>query len=297
LTWADGSTPGAFEASITPPGVATYADTFIADYGTIVATQNWLRLHDPYSQKLFTQFTRLFQAQCGHSVADFPAYPPAYYCTTYIAQPAIKNGGIPIGNQGFPGIQNMGAAYNTTNGQDYGSAELGFGFTAGSGQVRIDGNPPGSGTQLIAGDLVKDYTTSFYDGATETHIDQFDPTRQYVVMAPIDNSALTFFIQCTTADHTAFPTQCPVAGQAFTGFTSGGTPVTVSGYALILHSQYDNGFTYNGTYIGWVLEAIDMLNVAGSNMSASIAQGLARFGVPVNTTTPTRQMDPTVVVP
>jgi hypothetical protein len=101
----------------------------------------------------------------------------------------------------------MGPAYNTTNGQDYGSAELGFTFTAGSGQVKIDTNPPGGNTQIVAGDLVKNYNQSFYAGGGVT-VDQLDPTRQYVVMAPIDN----------------YPSQCPVAGQAFTGFTSGGTP-------------------------------------------------------------------------
>jgi hypothetical protein len=297
LAWADGSTPGAFEASITPPGTTTTASTFVGVYGAVSSAQNWMRLHDPYSQKLVTQFTRLFQAACGHSVADFPAYPPAYYCTTYIAQPAIANGSIPIGSAGWPGIKNMGAAYNTTNGQDYGSAELGFGFTAGSGQVSIDYNPPDGNTSIVAGDLLKDYTISYYGGGGALKIDQFDPTRQYVVMGPVNTTALTFYIQCTAADHAAYPTQCPVAGQAFTGFTSGGTPITTSIYALILHSQYDNGWTYNGDYIGFVMEAIGELSAAGSNMSAAVAQGLARFGIVNNGSSPTRQMDPAVVVP
>jgi hypothetical protein len=191
----------------------------------------------------------------------------------------------------------MGAAYNTTNGQDYGSAELGFGFTAGSGQVSIDYNPPDGNTSIVAGDLLKDYTISYYGGGGALKIDQFDPTRQYVVMGPVNTTALTFYIQCTAADHAAYPTQCPVAGQAFTGFTSGGTPITTSIYALILHSQYDNGWTYNGDYIGFVMEAIGELSAAGSNMSAAVAQGLARFGIVNNGSSPTRQMDPAVVVP
>ena len=280
LTWADGTAPGAYENSITPPGTTTFGDTFVSVYGAIAASQNWMRLHDPFAAQMLNQFSRLFQAACGHSVADFPAYPPAYYCTTYIAQPAIANGSIPIGSAGWPGIKNMGPAYNTTNGQDYGSAELGFTFTAGSGQVKIDTNPPGGNTQIVAGDLVKNYNQSFYAGGGVT-VDQLDPTRQYVVMAPIDN----------------YPSQCPVAGQAFTGFTSGGTPLSTSVFALLLHSQYDNGWTYNGTYVSFVMEAIGELNVAGYNMGAALAQGLTRFGVLTDSSNPVHQMDGTVVVP
>jgi hypothetical protein len=299
VVWLDGSTPHAYESSISSPGLTSgRADTFMSVYGLISAEQDWLRLHDPYASQVLPMFARLFQATCGHSVADFPAYPPAYYCTTYIPQPAIKNGGIPAGgNQGlYPGVQNFGAAYNTTNGQDYGSEELGFTFTPGSGQIRMDLNPPGSNTQLVAGDLVRDYNISYF-GAGAIKVDQLDPTRQYVVMAPIDNSAYTFYIQCTSADHTAYPTQCPTAGQAFTSFTIGGAPANTSAYSLLLHSQYDNGYTYNGDYIGWVEEAIGYLAVGGYNMSASIAQALTRFGVVNDTSRPTRQMDPTVVVP
>ncbi len=143
---------------------------------------------------------------------------------------------------------------------------------------------------------MRNYSQSFFNGGGAV-IDQLDPTRQYVVMAPIDNTALTFYIQCTSADQAAFPSQCPVAGQAFTGFTSLGVPTTTSVFLLLLHAQYDNGYTYNPDYISYVMEALGALNVAGYNMSAALAQGLTRFGVVTDPGNPVHQMDGTVVVP
>jgi hypothetical protein len=294
--WIDGSTPGAWEASLTIPADVYFGDTFVQNYGTWADYKGQVMLHDPLSIAMNNKNAKIYQAACGHSVADWPAYPPAYYCTTYIPQRSIHNGGIYTGGSYLTALPNIGAVYNTTDGSDYGSAELGFGFTAGSGQVVTTYNPPGPNTQIVAGDLIRNYAAG-YSGNPADNIDQLDPTRQYTVIPPIDNNALTFHIRCEAADHVAFPAQCPVAGQAFTGFTVGGTPLTGTNYWMLLHSQYDNGYTYNGTYISMVASAIEALQAAGYDMSAALGQLSARFGIIKNASAPSNQFDPTVSVP
>jgi hypothetical protein len=296
LAFIDGSTPNAYEQSIQAPGYPQWGVVFVDTYGTAAAFMAKAALNDPLGISLSDQFARHWQAACGHSLADFPAYPPAFYCTTYNYYAAVKDGGANTNAFSTTPVQNSGFAYNTVNGQDWGNVQDGFGFTAGSGQVSI---PLAAGVvQVEVGDLVRNYNPGFY-GGTGPSVDQLDPTRQFTIIGPIDNVAHTFYIQCTSADHIAFPSQCPTAGAAFTGFTRGGVPLTDlnSGYGLVVHSQYDDGHTYDSTYINYVGQAIAELNVVGYDMSAALAQEATRFGVLNDSGHPSRILDATVVVP
>ena len=41
-------------------------------------------------------------------------------------------------------------------------------------------------------------------------LDQLPGDRWFTIMGPINNTNFTFYLQCNSADHTAFPAQCPV---------------------------------------------------------------------------------------
>src|SRR6266576_2360955 len=111
-------------------------------------------------------------------------------------------------------------------------------------------------------------------------IDQLAGNRYYSIIGPVTNVSgqnHTFYIQCTSADHTAFPSQCPVAGQAFTGFTSGGAPISnTNAYTLKLRLTYDNtantGVGYSSiNYMEYGGQRIMGLKIAGYNVTNSLA--------------------------
>jgi len=294
LSWVDGSTPNAFENSITPPGRWDVTQPFMDVYGTLAAYKAWTMLRDPLAKKYLDQYAKYWNANCGHPASDFPGYPPAYDCTTYFTQPAIANGNHALA--GDTGAANTGFMYNTAgNGQFFGSIDPTYTFTAGSGQVLVDSSFAGLGG-LTAGDLVQNVNTGYlYATNSIQNVDQLDPTVQYKVIGPTDNTAHTFYIQCPST-HVVDAT-CPTPGAAFTGFTMAGTPLSTSGYSLKIHAQFDDGTTNDPTYPGYVMQAIEALQVAGYNMSAALGQGNTRFGVIQDPQWPSHQLDATVVVP
>jgi hypothetical protein len=155
---------------------------------------------------------------------------------------------------------------------------------------------------------VKNIWNWYDEGGTRTgvQIDQLG-AGWYNVIGPTTyntpSSSATFYIQCSSADHVAFPTQCPVAGQAFTGFTSNGVPLTGNpGLSMAARPTVDPGPLQGYQNQGYVMYANQMgngLNIAGFDVSHEQADMLSREGTSTFNlpTGPSWAWDPTVVIP
>jgi hypothetical protein len=128
-------------------------------------------------------------------------------------------------------------------------------------------------------------------------------------MGPVVNSGgvFTWYIQCTSADHAAWPTQCPTAGGPFTSFTSGGTTIAAgTQHWPKFRFQYDPGSNQgyvDPNYSQYGGQTINGLAVLGYNVSHATADFLARCGPGANGANcynqalPSNWWDPTIVVP
>jgi hypothetical protein len=195
-------------------------------------------------------------------------------------------------------LGNIGQWVNGVDATDFGYySSPGMSILTG-GQVQAVG---AVGT-ITAGDTLKD-TDPWYGFA---NIDQLQGgNRWYEIMGPIVNQfSPTFYVKCNSADHIAFPAQCPVAGQAFTGFTRGGVlqeNVFESEFPKF-RFQFDPGpghgyedFGY-GKYIGNVINALHILGYNVSHATADYASRCPTDSCYVYAE-PSFWWDPTIVVP
>lgn len=261
-------------------GGTSWGSGFMQAYGTAATYRVWQMTHHPLGKELHDRQARIVQAMCGHTVADWPNYLPAYQCTMYNPMGAFKDGAI------YQVGQNVGYGVNQVDASNTYEGDPLYYFTAGSGQIKVGGSTP-----MTAGDYIKNII-----GLSGISIDQMDnQARDYLVIGPVDQAAQTFYIQCNAADAVAFPTQCPVAGGPFTSFTRGGSPLS-GAVDLAGHQQYDNGSTAAPNYISQKWQEMSLLSVAQYDMTAAINQWTTRFGTITDDGFPWHVIDPSIIV-
>jgi hypothetical protein len=232
-------------------------------------------------------------------MGGLPNAPVSYYCVDYEMGPAIHlaNYGGGSNNGG-----NLGPGMNGADAADFGTLVEASAYSVGPGgqitEIPLNMTPPAQ---------VKNIWNWWDEGGVRSgvHIDQLG-SGWYNVIGPTTfdgaNFIATFFIQCSAADHVAFPTQCPVAGQAFTSFTSGGMPYTGSLTAVNSRPSFDPGPGQGYHNQGYTMYANQMgngLKIAGFDVHLEQADMLSRVGT--NTfnlpTEPSWAWDPTMVIP
>ena len=116
-------------------------------------------------------------------------------------------------------------------------------------------------------------------------IDQLVGNRYYSIIGPVTNvpgTNHTFYIQCNAADHAAFPSQCPTAGAAFTGFTRGGVSISnENSDTLKLRLSYDpgaGGGYSSPNYAQYGGQKINGLHIAGYNVTHAMSAWDTRGG-------------------
>jgi hypothetical protein len=296
LTFKDGPGNTNYTTSITPPdalGADTTIEPFIADYVLEAAWQMVTFVHEPLGSRWMSKFQRYWEGVLG---GQLPGAPVSYYAIDYFALAAFFNGD---GNNPLTTGQggNLGQYTNAVDAADWGSQIPPYFNILTGGQIQ----QRGGSRVLTVGDKMKNFTV-WYDSAP---IDQLSGLRFYTVTGPIDNNAGTFYLQCNAADHIAFPSQCPTAGAAFTGFTRGGAPVVNEiGTALenpLWRLQFDPGPCQgyaNPNYVKYGGNAINALNILGYNVTHALADFNARCGSQYyNNALASFNWDPTVVIP
>jgi hypothetical protein len=297
--WVDGPGSTAYRSSMSVPdnqGLGVAPQLFIATYGF---DSEWLGLvwqHQPMASRWLTRYQRFLEGCMG----GLPNAPVSYYCLSYTMTPAIHlanyEGGSDNGGNLGPGTNGVDAA-------DYGALAEASSYSIGPGgqitEIPLNMTPPAQ---------IKNIWGWFDEGGTRAgrQIDQLGQG-WYSVIGPTTfdaaNFIATFYIQCSSADHVAFPAQCPVAGQAFTGFTSGGVPLTGNpGLTVNTRPTFDPGpgMGYqNNTYAMYASQMSNGLQVAGFNVTHAQADLLSRLGSNlINVPTgPSWGWDPTVVIP
>jgi hypothetical protein len=295
--WLDGAGSTAYRNSMNLPdsnGDSVGVEYFIETYEWEAEWLGLVWLHQPMSSRWMTRYQRFQEGCLGGQLAGAPV---SYYCVSYTMTPAVHIANY-SGGSGQGG--NLGPGMNGTDASDFGTGATGntFGISAG-GQLaaNVFVMAPGDKVQNLVG---------WRDGGSRVGItiDQLGPG-WYTVIGPTDNTQAfhTFYIQCSSADHAAFPTQCPVAGQAFTGFTSGGTPITGQFGSLVMSArpQYDPGANAGYEDVNYDEYAGQMnngLQIAGFNVTHAQADFAFRDGGGgYNPASPSFNWDPTVVVP
>lgn len=306
LKYRDGPGSTGYSASIYPSNEPdSYAaginlTTFIAAYMFSVQYICTTWLHLPVCDTWNSKSQRYWEGVAGGQLpgANFPA---AYVIDEDVS-PAIADGG---GHQpGFGG--NVGQYFNGTDASDWGNYSEFLGYTP-SGQIFFNGYP-----KLSSGDQLKEIYNGWY-GATDAPIDQLPGNRWFTIIN-VDNSGTVIpgyqhvgYIQCTSADHVAWPTQCPAAGGPFTGFSQGGVAITSNLYPYFpkLRFFYDPGQNSGGVnnnegYAwGQIVNGLTILGYATSHATTNMLFYCGTPNGPIcnNTNLPSYWWDPTIVVP
>jgi hypothetical protein len=261
-----------------------FIETYLFDSAWVQLT--WL--HEPIASTWLKQWQRYVEGNCGSRLAG--AMP--YYCFDYYYTYAINNGsdGSVTSQQGSTGLYSNGV-----DASDFGIIPTVSLLTG--GQWAVSTYLPTAGDQVM-------HMWGYHGLFSPGPIDQLAGNRYYSIMTTNNSTdPRTFYIQCTSADHTAFPSQCPVAGQAFTGYTSGGTPISNSNsYTLKLRLTYDNtantGVGYSSiNYMDYGGQKIIGLKIAGYNVANSLAAWDGPRLGGYNDSRPINNWDRTVVIP
>jgi hypothetical protein len=282
-----------YSTSITEPtgyyeGIS--AEPFIETYLFDSAWNMLTWLHEPLASTWMKQWQRNIEGNCGSRLTG--AMP--YYCFDYYYSSAINNGGdgSVTSQQGSTGLY-----ANGVDASDFGIVPTINLLSGGQWSV---------GTYIVTvGDQVM-AMTGYHGFFAPGPIDQLAGNRYYSIIGPVTNvngQNHTFYIQCTSADHTAFPSQCPVAGQAFTGYTSNGVAIAnTNAYTLKLRLTYDNtantGVGYSSiNYMEYGGQRIIGLKIAGYNVANSLAAWDGPRLGGYNSQRPINNWDRTVVIP
>ncbi len=290
LNYRDGPGSVGFTGSLLPPSTVTpFDETFIKAHMQAVGYIMTTFLHAPMADFISMPDAKIYEGTLG---SQMYGHMSSYYAIDYLSEPFIHDGDHnDVGNA-------MGGAYgpfvNGVDASDFGSYDFYISIISG-GQLQLDG-----GYTITNGDTIKN-VPGFSDGYTR--IDQL-PGNRWFTFTNVDDTNKTFFLQCTAADHTAFPAQCPVAGQNFTGFTVGGVlQQNVGGqdfnwYAKerFLFDPGPGGGYANNNYIPYAQQAIFGLNDLGYAVTNAIADIDSRAPGNTNPDTPQYNWDKTVVV-
>jgi hypothetical protein len=269
--------------------LGVYTDTFLMTYSASVDYIMDTFLHEPLAGLWSTRFQRYYEGVCG---GQLPGAPVSYYCVDYALQLHIHDGNHQSSQFGAA----EGPYLNGTDALDFGNWQISTAILTG-GQLQASGNP--NYRVFTAGDTLK-FIPGWRIGPAP--LDQLPGDRWFTIMGPINNTNFTFYLQCNSADHTAFPAQCPVAGQAFTGFTRGGAPVTNEfGENPKYRFSYDPGpgqGYVNNDYAAYAGQTINGLKILGYNVAHATADFNTRTGgPPYHSDAPSFWWDPTIVVP
>jgi hypothetical protein len=284
LKFKDGPGNTNYTTSIIEPGggggEGVTAEPFIQTY---VFDAAWLMMafkHEPLGSMWLSKSHRFVEGNCGRKL---PGALP-YYCFDYYYSAAINDGadGQVTSQQGSTGLY--------VNGAD--AADFGIVPTV---NLLTNGQWSVSTYTVTPGDLVMSMS-GYHILGSPGPIDQLAGNRYYAISGPVTNR--TFYIACTAADHVAFPAQCPVAGQAFTGFTRNGIPIQNENTdTLKLRLSYDPGVGYSSpNYMQYGGQRINALHIAGFDVTGAIREWTTRGGS-YNDQLPINNWDPTVVIP
>ena len=229
--WVDGPTSHNFRNSLSTAnyvGESRAVEVFIQNYNFAAGYVMQTYLHSPMAAEWMAGYQRWYEGLCGETLAN---HPPSFYCIDYTVSPSINNTQADVFYN-----PSVGQYYNGVDGSDYvgnspwDSAQLGTG-----GQIFEN-----SGSYMLTnGDGVR-LAAQIMDDASQ-YFDQLEDG-QLRPMMNVDRAAGSFYIQCSAADHAAFPTQCPAAGGPFTSFTRGGVLIQNEGNeAFAYRPQYDPG--------------------------------------------------------
>ncbi len=297
VAWKDGPSNHNLENSLISanwPGSGYSVDTFIMNYVFAASYAMQTYLHAPMAANWLPTYQIFMEGFCGEQMANRP---PSYYCMDYTFIPAIKDLDLDISGPAIGASQ-----INGTDAGDFWSfASFWNNNVLPGGQLQL----AGGSYILTPGDQIK--WANGITGYRGLLIDQLPGNTSHSIMGPIDNNAHTYYVQCTSADHIAFPTQCPVAGQAFTGFTRNGVPVVENADGIAYRPQYDpgpgGGFA-DPNYAAYGKMILNGLQILGYDVSHAQPLTDARQGA-----TPTgpgsavwnyeqyQWWDPTIVVP
>jgi hypothetical protein len=306
LAYMDGPSSTGYSHSIYPQAQpdaccqGVLYDTFVGGYWGSVAYWSTTLQHTPAANTWNSSQQRYFEGVCGRQL---PNTVSDYYCIDFNIQPAIANGSATQERTGSGG--NIGQYWNGTDAADFGGWDAAeFTNILAGGQIQVTV----SSYKYTAGDTMKMIYSGWFGTSPYTPIDQLPGNRWFTIMGPIDNSAHTFYLQCNSADHAAFPTQCPTAGGPFTSFTRGGVTIATpeTGEWPKFRLQYDPG--PNDSYIdptyapngSQTINGLSVLGYAVSNATASFNSRcgpLPNGGDCQNPSLPSFNWDPTVVVP
>ncbi len=289
LNYEDGPGSVGYTGSLWPPSsddsMATFKTGYLASTYYIMTTF----LHAPMGAFGEMPMQKIVEGTIGGRMFG---HVPTYSSITYYSEPSALDGD----HVGFGGA--IGPLFNGVDASDWGDSSAMVDVLPG-GQLRLIDTRV---IQYTEGDTFKILSGWNWGGLT---VDQLPGTRWYS-MTNINNSDQTFYLKCTSADHAAFPTQCPVAGQTFTGFTSGGSPLdNVNGLVSYkLRTAFDpgagQGYLSQG-YVPYMGQAASGLGVLGYDVAATWTDIHARRGNTAdaawNGDTPQYNWDRNVVVP
>jgi hypothetical protein len=186
---------------------------------------------------------------------------------------------------------NQGQYFNGTDASDFGA------FNAFS-NIGTGGQITNNRYNMSAGGTIKNMNGWLGVGP----IDQLSGLNWYTVIGPYGPGGLSFYIQCSAADHIAFPMQCPTAGGPFVDFTRNG--VSVAGenneqwkYRPLSDPGPGAGFVDNN-YTKYGGATINGLNVLGYSVANATGAFNTRAGAAYyNSNVPSWWWDPTIMVP
>jgi hypothetical protein len=303
LAYMDGPGSTGYSASIYPPDqpdpatAGILSDTFTMGYISSASYIMTTFLHVPVAQTWNSKLQRFYEGVLG---GQLPGAPVSYYAIDFNLEPQVHDGSAH--QTGFGG--NVGQYMNGTDASDFGGWDV-----AGNVNILSGGQiQTGCCYTYTAGDTLKMLYNGWIGVQSPNPVDQLPGNRWFTIMAPVDNSAHTFYIQCTSADHAAYPTQCPTAGGPFTSFTRGGTSISIpeNGHWPKFRLQFDPGTNSNyidPNYSQYGGQTINGLAILGYNVSHATSDFNTRCGpLPngadcYNPALLSNWWDPTIVVP
>ncbi len=302
LAFRDGPGSTGYSGSIYPPdepdttGASVLMASFVATYVSGASYIMETFQHVPVASTWNTKFQRYYEGILGGQIANAPV---SFYGIDYSIQPQISNGSA--SQPGFGG--NVGQYMNGVDAADFGSYSTPMYILSG-------GQMESQGYTVTAGDTFKMVYNGWYNAQDQSPtVDQLPGTRWFTIMGPVANSggSPTWYVQCNSADHAAYPTQCPTAGGPFVGFTHNGVAVpNLEQHWPKFRFQYDPGPNQgyvDPNYSQYGGQTINGLAVLGYNVSHATADFLSRCGPGAhgancyNQALPSNWWDPTIVVP
>ncbi len=288
ISWKDGPGNTQLATGIAAPdfvGGIFETDTFVTNYVFAAGYAMQTYLHAPIAANWMAALQRFYEGVCGEQLANHPV---SYYCIDYSYNTVQHDASQQLG-----GVGNIGSLLNGTDGADFGSFDEYTRILSG-GQMQ---QQQGAYT-LTTGDTVK--FGNGCCGGGNSPLDQM-PYTEFLPIINVDNSNGTFYVQCSAQDHVNWPTQCPVAGGPFTGFTRYGVPVSPENGDIIFYRlQYDpgpgGGFA-DPTYSGYGKMIINGLQILGYDVSHAQTITNTRQGSNPWNYEPYQWWDPTIIVP